>query len=235
MWTADTRFGDIYNLQEFITPNNMSVRNLSFQLTQNKHTEEDKVLACWNWVVRNVDYPFNSEGQPSDAHILLANYTGKNQNNITSLSNSIKKTGISDFRVRLGQDDFWAFPAETLGWRNDANRRFGDCENTSFLLVSLLRNFTNAYTHLGVLGPGYGHAWVTWQGHILETTLDKLPSGKSIMEIIGNQNDSGYQSHGYFNDEVCQGDFSEFGGLKVEALNEVERVWGISSKLRRVS
>jgi len=59
--------------------------------------------------------------------------------------------------------EMWQFPSETLA------RDQGDCEDTSFLLCSMLRNFTNAQVVLGDY-QGYGHAWVTNNGFMYETT-----------------------------------------------------------------
>ncbi|MBA7705773.1 hypothetical protein ES703_114612 [subsurface metagenome] len=65
-----------------------------------------------------------------------------------------------DYRRDIGE--FWQTPSETL-------RGIGDCEDTSILLTSLLRNFTNAHVALGSF-QGYGHAWCQLNGEILETT-----------------------------------------------------------------
>jgi len=59
--------------------------------------------------------------------------------------------------------EFWQTPSETL-------RGYGDCEDSSILLTSLLRNFTNGYVVLGSY-QGLGHAWVVnEEGEILEAT-----------------------------------------------------------------
>lgn len=60
--------------------------------------------------------------------------------------------------------EFWLFPSETLGG-------YGDCEDTSILLTSLIRagGVPNAYVALGEY-QGYGHAWCDLNGQILETT-----------------------------------------------------------------
>lgn len=66
------------------------------------------------------------------------------------------------YRRDIGE--WWSFPAETL------NRGYGDCEDSSILLASLLRNFTNAYVAIGSF-QGWGHAWVVnEEGEILEST-----------------------------------------------------------------
>ena len=60
--------------------------------------------------------------------------------------------------------ELWQFPSETLA------KRQGDCEDTSLLLCSLLRNAFNAHVALGSY-QGYGHAWtVSEEGEILEST-----------------------------------------------------------------
>lgn len=59
--------------------------------------------------------------------------------------------------------EMWQFPSETL------TRGLGDCEDTSLLLCSLLRNFTDAKVALGNY-QGYGHAWCQLDRQILETT-----------------------------------------------------------------
>jgi len=66
-----------------------------------------------------------------------------------------------DYRLDVGE--MWLTPSETL-------LGFGDCEDTSILLASLLRaSGYNCYVALGSLG-GYGHAWCELNGQILETT-----------------------------------------------------------------
>jgi len=66
-----------------------------------------------------------------------------------------------DYRNDVGE--MWLTPSETL-------RGYGDCEDTSILLASLMSaGGINCYVALGNLG-GYGHAWCTRNGQILETT-----------------------------------------------------------------
>ena len=65
------------------------------------------------------------------------------------------------YRSDVGE--FWQFPSETL------LRGHGDCEDSSILLASMIRRFTNAYVVLGNY-RGLGHAWVAKEGEILEAT-----------------------------------------------------------------
>ncbi len=65
--------------------------------------------------------------------------------------------------------EYWRFPSETL-------RGYGDCEDTSILLTSLIRagGTPNCYVALGSLGNSlrnYGHAWCQLGSQILETTF----------------------------------------------------------------
>ena len=59
--------------------------------------------------------------------------------------------------------EWWSFPAETI------NRGSGDCEDSAFLVCSLLKNFTNAHVALGNC-QGYSHSWCQLDGQIFETT-----------------------------------------------------------------
>lgn len=68
-----------------------------------------------------------------------------------------------DYRRDVGE--FWQTPSETL-------RGFGDCEDTSLLLCSLLRCFSDAHVALGSF-QGYGHAWCDHMGQIMETTYTR--------------------------------------------------------------
>ena len=88
-----------------------------------------------------------------------------------------------DYRRDIGE--FWLVPSETL-------KGYADCEDTSILLTSLLRNFTNAHVALGSF-QGFGHAWVTEGGQIYETTYTRARS------VPDPQN---YCPYLYFNDQV---------------------------------
>jgi len=236
MWTADVRFGDIYDIREFITPYNLAVRRLTEKLISGKESEEEKVLACWKWVVEEIDYPLDHDGNNSDACVLLSCYTGSGGNDIRAISKALSRKNLDKFKLRLGQTDFWQMPAEVLGWRNTAGRLMGDCEGSSVALVSMMRYFTDeVYAHLGTVG-GYGHCWAEWRGSILETTLDRLPGGGNvgITEVIESQSPHDYRSDAKFNDRVFEGDLSRFKGFSVGALSEAEYCWGVRSKISRM-
>jgi predicted transglutaminase-like cysteine proteinase len=81
----------------------------------------------------------------------------------------------------FGLDDFWLFPEETLVLRK------GDCEDSSFLLATLLlASGISEHCVRVVLGSvstpdgSFGHAWVVYQNEsgrwcLLESTLDTIP------------------------------------------------------------
>lgn len=95
-----------------------------------------------------------------------------------------------DYRRDIGE--FWQVPSETLREYGDDCRRYGDCEDTSILLASLLRNFTQAHVAVG-LYQGYGHAWCQLDGQLLETTYTRARL------VPDPQN---YCPYLYFNDQV---------------------------------
>jgi len=94
-------------------------------------------------------------------------------------------------------------PSETL-------RGYGDCEDSSILLTSLIRagGAPNCYVALGSLG-GYGHAWVLNNNEILETTYS---SAQFVPNIAA------YESMALFNDaevlELYQGALQDVFSLR---------------------
>ncbi|OPX75606.1 MAG: Transglutaminase-like superfamily protein [Methanosaeta sp. PtaB.Bin018] len=88
---------------------------------------------------------------------------------------------VTDKRAS-GLEDFWLFPEETLMLHK------GDCEDTSFLLATLmLASGISEHCVRVVLGKisspegAFGHAWVVYQNEtgtwcLLESTLDAVPS-----------------------------------------------------------
>jgi len=90
-------------------------------------------------------------------------------------------TYVAD-KTSCGLEDFWLFPEETLVLHK------GDCEDSSFLLATLLlASGISEHCVRVVLGRvstpdgAYGHAWVVYQNELgrwclLESTLDAVPS-----------------------------------------------------------
>ena len=93
-----------------------------------------------------------------------------------------------NFSYRRDIGEFWQFPKETIASKQ------GDCEDTSILLTSLLRNFSNAYSVLGSYKK-LAHAWVAGQdGTILETTYTQA-------RLVPDREQ--YRPYFLFNDEVA--------------------------------
>lgn len=56
---AASFFGEGNWLTEFITPDNPDIQVLYEEVTKGRFTDEDKIMACWDWVAREVKYkPF---------------------------------------------------------------------------------------------------------------------------------------------------------------------------------
>ena len=107
-----------------------------------------------------------------------------------------------DYKLDIGE--FWLTPPETLA------RRLGDCEDTSNLLTSLIRagGVPNCHVAVGSY-QGYGHAWVSHNGQILETTFTSA-------RVVPDPGD--YFPYLYFNDldviELWPGAMTEVFGLE---------------------
>lgn len=169
-------FAEEHDPREFITPDHHRVKLLAAQLGHD-------LWRCYDWVCRNVEYP------PGPA--------------ISLDMHSIKAFGRHSPILKDVVYEFWEFPAEVLGWSLDG-RGIADCEGSSFLLVSLARNFLGpgeVYAALGTI-RGHGHAWVRvlrrGQWYILETTHDKPSPLWSLLE------GEPYRLEAYFNDREAR-------------------------------
>lgn len=108
--------------------------------------------------------------------------------------------------------EYWYFPSETI------KQKYGDCDDTSILLASLLRNFTDAYVVAGTY-RGYGHAWVSTNNQILETTL---------IEPIVVDDPWNYRPYVYFNEreviEIWPGALQELMGVERNASRKLRLI-----------
>ncbi len=89
---------------------------------------------------------------------------------------------------RSDNGEFWYFPDEVI------SRRAGDCDDSSLLLLSMLRRFYDASRVYAVAGTyrGLGHMWVELDGEILE------PTYTSARPVSDPQN---YRAFAKFNDQ----------------------------------
>ena len=100
-------------------------------------------------------------------------------------------------RKQFGKEDFWQYPNETLSGVTSSgytSLMYGDCEDSSFLLVSLLLAMGIPSQNVRV-GISEVHAWVecrlggTW--YIFETTDDK----EMLSLIVANNVVGKYSSY----------------------------------------
>lgn len=72
---------------------------------------------------------------------------------------------------QLEQGEFWSYPEEAIA------AGVGDCDDAAILLCSVLRNYLGPDEVFVVVGThnSEGHAWVTVDGNILEST--RAPNG----------------------------------------------------------
>ena len=148
-------------LPQFVQPNSPSV--LKILNGRKAITEQESILNCYDYVCRNISYPLTWDGRATDYHKISA----------FPIHRGVFGTS---YRVSETTEEFFQYPGETLTWG------FGDCEDTSTLLTSLLRNFLPPDRVFCVIGnyQRFGHAWVQVKlkdGNlaILETTLSSAP------------------------------------------------------------
>jgi len=101
--------------------------------------------------------------------------------------------------------DFWQFPAETIALKK------GDCEDSSFLLASLMISSGISPFCVRVIfgqlhkkiGSCIGHTWPVYKDErgiwrILESTLDEIPDEMPSAEELSDSN-----RYPYYNPEMC--------------------------------
>jgi len=166
---TNKRFGESFDLKEWITPNTHMVQELALRLgLKDHHTPPKyKILKAWEYVVEKIEYPFLLGIIPCDAHT-ITHYFRKTKRNMM---------------------DFWYFSPETI------SDGVGDCEDCAILITSLLRTFMVETDAVCVIGKvldengdlrGY-HAWAEarfiltndingseFKWYVLEGTLDEI-------------------------------------------------------------
>lgn len=155
MFTVKRRFGnELWDIRQFVQPMTPGVLAITARFPADK---QKFIEAAWAWVVNNIKYP---PGPPeeNDRHYREAYLPPALSREITY--------------------DYWNFPAETLALK------VGDCEDASILLCSLLRNRLSAEEVFVTVGEfsGLGHAWVTVNGLVLETT--PVPEAPAVYRAL---------------------------------------------------
>lgn len=113
--------------------------------------EQTSIINAYNWLEKNYHYVPDSDISFSDGRITIRENT-----------------------------DYWQKPLLTLSIIQQTGGFYGDCEDGTFLLTSILNamGYHDIYAEIGTvsLQSGiYGHAWVVWHKdgryYLLETTL----------------------------------------------------------------
>jgi hypothetical protein len=143
--TVRKRFGkEEWDIRQFVQPDTPGVVAIARSFSS---LPKDKFIeAAWGWVVNNIKYPPGNI-EVADRHRLEA-FTGR-------------------ARQKFVTFDYWSFPAETLA------TGYGDCEDVSNLLASILRHRLSEDEVFVTVGAftDFGHAWVTLSnGLVLEAT-----------------------------------------------------------------
>lgn len=150
------RFGEIFTLREFITPDAFAVKELYQRLKGS--TEEETILACWNWVVENIRYP------KSDRRVMY--YGGK----------------------EYVAEDWWGLPAETISTGSEdcdgrafllvsLLRNFLPEDKVFAVLGNLAKDGASGHAWVTVSRGNW---------HILETTLSSLPDNPWKLDGVEN-------------------------------------------------
>ena len=165
------RYGDqLQDIRGFLRPDELfyqenATNKSALEQALNSRTDLDQhdVWLCWDWVCRQVAYPPYRD-------LILADWhkEGAFLQHRLFYTRQIKKRAAYDF---------WQYPFETLEFP-----QMGDCEDTSFLLASMLLNILppgEVWVCVGLWGIGFGHAWVSLLNggtrYVLETTIDEAP------------------------------------------------------------
>jgi len=102
----------------------------------------------------------------------------------------------SEIKYKSDIGDLWEMPLHTL------EKGTGDCEDSSILLCSILRNYIAPEDVYVVAGDwkGDGHCWVVADWHIIESTRS---SNRPV-------NEKDYSPAAFFNDEYAWSTPSDF-------------------------
>jgi len=150
-------FGEMRDIREFIQPLSAPVLDVAEGLPADK---DQAVLDTWRYIARHISYP------PVEP------YDYRYQEAFLQQAGGVK---VFEPRVALLSEtryDYWQMPAETLA------QGTGDCEDMTFVGVSVLRNRLSDDEVFATIGlwEGYGHAWITvfknGQALVVEPTRD---------------------------------------------------------------
>jgi len=174
-------FGEERDIREFIQPGSAPVLDVAEGLPADK---DQAVRETWRYIAQHIRYP---PMEPFDYRY---------QEAFVQQQGGVK---VFEPRVALLSEaryDYWQMPAETLA------EGIGDCEDTTFVGVSVLRSRLSSSEVFANIGTwkGFGHAWITvlmnGQARVVETT--RAPQWPLGLE------DPDYQPYLKFNDVSFQ-------------------------------
>lgn len=222
-YTRRVRYGNQkLDVREFVLPGGLMVAEALEGIWVGEDGLESLTWRCWDWVCREIKYP-------------PLPYPDYHREEAFLRRSSLPWLGFLGIK-RSTKYEFWQFPFETI------DHGLGDCEDTSILLCSLLRNPLSAdEVHVAVgTYAGYEHGWVSLlkdsERYVLETTLDQaFPDGPyQVLEAPP------YRPLLYFNDEQAfeaYGGFGELreapreGGVKLQLINEAYQILNAKVKV----
>ncbi len=164
------RYGNqLQDIQSFVRPNELFFENNgevldAVELGQAHRTDPSEHAAWlhWDWVCRSIQYP---------PHVNLASADYHQQEAFLRL----QPFPLGGLKRDISYD-FWQYPYETL------HALMGDCEDSAFLLASMLLQSgaaEDAWVAIG-LWEQYGHAWtsVAESGikYVFETAIESAPA-----------------------------------------------------------
>lgn len=151
-------FNQPRDLREWITPNSAAIQQAVEKYHLKGNNTLDTISRCYNFIEKNYHYTMDNNISWSNGVITLSEH-----------------------------QDFWQPPILTLAIMEEKGGFYGDCEDGTFLLQSLLEaaGINNSYACIGevrIKDKIYGHAFVIVEDHfktyLLETTL-----GASLTEM----------------------------------------------------
>ncbi|MBA7599328.1 hypothetical protein ES703_06360 [subsurface metagenome] len=196
-------------MREFVLPGGTMVAEALEGISAGADGQEGLIWRCWDWVCREIKYP-------------PLPYPDYHREEAFLRGNSLPWLGFMPIK-RSTKYEFWQFPFETI------DHRLGDCEDTSILLCSLLRNPLSAdKVHVAVgTYAGYGHGWIRLvkdgEKYVIETTLARAVTEGTyqVLELPP------YRPLLYFNDEQAfevNGGLAELGGALREDVGKLQLI-----------
>ena len=173
--------GEHLDIREFITPYTPSVQEALAQVALGNN----QIWNIWDWVCANIKYPPICGGI-QDYHEKISFLKG-----CPIIRAPVKRS--------TKVEDFWELPWEVLD-----PPCYGDCEGSSVVLVSMLRNILPAsavFCNVGMY-KNFGHAWTTFSDGIEDYILDStIPQARAVGDNSEAEADL-YVPYIKFNDQI---------------------------------